>query len=161
MTTTATFSFTSTINGSTFACSLDGAAFSACNSPKAYSGPSSGSHTFQVRATDAVGNTDSTPASQTWTIDTVAPTGVAITAPANGASVTGHVTITASASDNIGVSQVSFYVDGQLLASDTSAPFSTNWNTNKVSKTTHTLYVIATDAAGNTTQTATITVTVR
>jgi hypothetical protein len=156
-----TFSFTATETGSTFACSLDGAAFASCTSPKAYSGLAGGSHTFQVRATDAIGNTDSTPASRIWTIDTAAPTGVAVTSPANGASVTGQVTITASASDNIGVSQVSFYVDGQLLASDASAPFSTTWNTNKVTKTTHTIYVVAVDAAGNTTQSATITVTVR
>jgi hypothetical protein len=147
--------------GSTFACSLDGAAFSSCTSPKAYSGLTNGSHTFQVRATDAIGNTDSTPASRTWTVDTIAPTGVAITAPANGASVTGQVTISATASDNVGVTSVSFYVDGQLLATDSSSPFSTNWNTNPVSKTSHTLYVRATDAAGNTTQSTTITVTVR
>jgi hypothetical protein len=160
-TNSASFSFTATEAGSTFACSLDGAAFSACTSPKAYSGLANGSHTFQVRATDAIGNTDNTPASRTWAIDTVAPTGVTITAPANGALVTGQVTISASASDNVGIAQVSFYVDGQLLGSDTSAPFSTTWNTNKVTNTTHTLYVIATDTAGNTTQSASITVTVR
>jgi hypothetical protein len=74
--------------------------------------------------------------------------------------VTGQVTISASASDNVGVTQVSFYVDGQLLASDTSAPFSTTWNTNRAAKTTHTIYARAVDAAGNTTQSATITVTV-
>lgn len=160
-TNSASFSFSATEAGSTFACSLDNAVFSACTSPKNYNNLSNGSHTFQVRATDAIGNTDSTPASRTWTIDTAAPTGVAITAPSNGASVTGQVTISASASDNIGVTQVSFYADGQLIASDTSSPFSITWNTNKVTKTTHTLYVIATDAAGNTTQSATITVTVR
>jgi len=104
---------------------------------------------------------DSTPASSTWTVDTVVPTGVTITAPANGAIVTGQVTITASASDNVGVVSVSFYVDGQLLATDTSAPFSTTWNTKKVTPTTHTIYARATDAAGNTTQSATITVTVQ
>jgi len=157
----ANFSFSATEAGSTFACRLDGSAFSACSSPKDYSGLTNGSHTFQVQATDAVGNTDSTPASRTWTVDTAAPTGVAITAPGNGASVTGQVTITASASDNVGVTQVNFFVDNQLLGSDTSAPFSTNWNTNKVAKTTHTIYAIAVDAAGNTTQSATITVTVR
>jgi hypothetical protein len=159
-TASASFSFTATVTGSTFTCSLDGAAFSACTSPIAYSGLTNGSHTFQVAATSQ-GATDPTPASRTWTVDTIAPTGVTITAPTNGASVTGQVTISASASDNIGVAQVDFYVDGQLRSSDTSAPFSISWNTNPVSKTTHTLYVRATDAAGNTTQSATITVTVR
>jgi hypothetical protein len=159
--TSASFSFTATEAGSSFACSLDGAAFSACNSPKAYSGLSSGSHTFQVRATDAAGNTDSTPATQTWTIDTSAPTGVAITAPANGASVTGQVTISASASDNVGIAQVDFYVDGQLLTSDTLAPFSVTWNTKKVSLGNHTLFARAFDTAGNMAQSPTITVTVR
>jgi hypothetical protein len=158
--TLASFSFTATIAGSTFTCSLDGAAFSACPSPKTYSGLTNGAHTFQVAAVNQ-GVTDPTPASRTWTVDTSAPTGVAITSPTNNASVTGQVSITATAGDNIGIAQVSFYADGQLLGSDTSAPFSTNWNTNKVTKTTHTLYVIATDAAGNTTQSATITVTVR
>jgi fibronectin type 3 domain-containing protein len=158
--TSASFSFTATVGGSTFTCSLDGAVFSACTSPKAYSGLTNGSHTFQVAATSQ-GATDPTPASRTWTIDTVAPTGVAITSPTNGASVTGQVTISASASDNIGIAQVDFYIDGQLLTSDTSAPFSIVWNTKKFSTTTHTIYARAVDAAGNTTQSATITVTVR
>jgi chitodextrinase len=157
----ASFSFTATESGSTFACRLDNAAFSACTSPISYTTLTNGSHTFQVAATDAVGNTDSTPASRTWTVDTVAPTGVAITSPANGSTVSGQTTINASAGDNVGVTTVRFYIDGQLFDTDTTAPFSTTWNTNKVSKTTHTLYVIAVDAAGNTTQSATITVTVR
>ena len=60
---------------STFACSLDGASFSSCTSPKAYSSLTDGSHTFQVRATDTAGNTDATPASHTWTISTAPPGG--------------------------------------------------------------------------------------
>ncbi|MGH9531006.1 MAG: kelch repeat-containing protein [Terriglobales bacterium] len=57
----------------TFQCSLDGAAFSVCVSPQSYSGLANGSHTFQVRAQDAAGNFDLTPASFTWTIDSTAP----------------------------------------------------------------------------------------
>ena len=67
--TSASFSFTSTETGSTFLCQMDSGGYSACTSPKSYTGLTAGSHTFYVKATDSAGNTDSTPASYTWTID--------------------------------------------------------------------------------------------
>jgi predicted CxxxxCH...CXXCH cytochrome family protein len=63
----ATFQFTAT-EPSTFQCSVDTAAFAACSSPVTYTGLVAGSHTFRVRATDTAGNTDATPAQQTWTV---------------------------------------------------------------------------------------------
>ncbi|RMF14688.1 MAG: hypothetical protein D6761_09090 [Candidatus Dadabacteria bacterium] len=71
----ATFTFSCNESVCTFECALDGAPFSACNSPKAYSGLADGTHTFSVRASDGAGNTDSTPATSTWTVDTSTASG--------------------------------------------------------------------------------------
>ena len=60
-------------NGLTFQCQLDGSAFTPCASPQGYSNLGGGSHTFAVRATDGAGNSDSSPASYTWTIIPPAP----------------------------------------------------------------------------------------
>jgi hypothetical protein len=79
----ASFSFTSTETGSTFECRLDGASFVACTSPHGYTNLSHGSHTFDVRATDAANNTDTTPASYTWTVDTIAPDTNITASPSN------------------------------------------------------------------------------
>ena len=62
----ATLEFTSTKAGSTFACSLDGAAPSPCTSPQTYNALPLGGHRFEVAATDAAG-TDPSPAVRTWT----------------------------------------------------------------------------------------------
>ncbi len=74
----ASFTFNSSKPGSTFECRLDGGAYAACDSPKNYTGLSNGSHTFYVRAIDAAGNPDPTPASYTWEIDTPAPQNIYI-----------------------------------------------------------------------------------
>lgn len=65
---TASLTFSASEPGATFACSLDGAGFQPCSSPQTYSGLADGSHSFQVRATDAAGNTDQSPAAQSWTV---------------------------------------------------------------------------------------------
>ena len=70
--TSATFEFAAN-EPATFECSLDAAQFAHCSSPTSYSGVADGSHTFLVRAIDAAGNTDPTPAEQSWTVDTTPP----------------------------------------------------------------------------------------
>jgi hypothetical protein len=65
---TARFAFVSTEAGSSFQCRLDGGAFKPCASPKLYAGLKDGSHTFRVRAIDAAGNVDATPAVRAWRI---------------------------------------------------------------------------------------------
>jgi hypothetical protein len=59
--------------GATFACSLDGAPFATCASPVDRTGLVDGPHSFRVRATDDLGNVDSTPARADWAVDTRAP----------------------------------------------------------------------------------------
>jgi hypothetical protein len=66
--TAADFTFSASEAGSTFECRIDGGAWGSCTPPKSYSALQAGDHTFDVRATDAAGNTDQTPASRTWTI---------------------------------------------------------------------------------------------
>jgi myo-inositol-hexaphosphate 3-phosphohydrolase len=66
--TSPSFTFSSTETGSTFQCRLDDASYASCTSPKSYTSLTTGPHTFSVKATDAAGNTDPTPETQTWTI---------------------------------------------------------------------------------------------
>lgn len=82
----ATFGFTSSEAGSSFACSLDREAFTACSSPRTYDGLADGQHTVQVRAADLAGNVDPTPASFAWQVASLAPPD--LTAPGNVRRVT-------------------------------------------------------------------------
>ncbi|HXQ70707.1 MAG TPA: PQQ-dependent sugar dehydrogenase [Pyrinomonadaceae bacterium] len=82
--------------------------------------------------------------------DTIAPT-VAITNPANNASVPrkANVTITATANDNVGVTRVEFLVNGALQCTDTTAPYSCSWRTPAAPNKTFQLQARAFDQAGN------------
>lgn len=75
----ATFAFSADEAGSVFACSLDGAPFTACISPFTAGSLALGAHTFQVQATDLVGNTDPTPAAYAWTVEQPVDCGPTIT----------------------------------------------------------------------------------
>ena len=125
-----------------------------------------GSYALTAIARDAAGNTK-TSASLTVTVsntstppaDTTPPT-ITLTAPSAG-TVSGTVTVSASASDNVGVAGVQFRLQGANLgAEDTTNPYSTSWNTTTVPNGSYTLTAIARDAAGNTKTSAPLTVTV-
>jgi subtilisin family serine protease len=70
---TPTFAFSATEPGSTFECQDDGGAWAACASPSDRGPFSNASHTFRVRATDAAGNVDATPAQRTFTVNAPPP----------------------------------------------------------------------------------------
>ncbi|MHA7632188.1 M20/M25/M40 family metallo-hydrolase [Corallococcus sp. M7] len=85
--------------------------------------------------------------------DTTPPT-VALTAPADGATVNGTTNITATASDNVGVSKVEFLVNGVVKGSAFSSPYSYAWDSRTVANGTHTVAAKAYDSVGNNTTTA-------
>ncbi|MFB1479704.1 M20/M25/M40 family metallo-hydrolase [Corallococcus sp. RDP092CA] len=91
--------------------------------------------------------------------DTTPPT-VSLTAPASGATVTGTTAITATASDNVGVSKVEFLVDGAVKGTVVSSPYSYAWDSRTVANGGHTVAAKAYDGSGNTATTTARTVTV-
>lgn len=102
-----------------------------------------------------------TPPPSPPTPDTTAPT-VSITAPANNATASGTLNVAANASDNVGVTQVEFLVDGQSRNTDTSTPYSFALSTTTLGlpNGTHTLTARARDAAGNITTSTAVTINV-
>lgn len=82
-------------------------------------------------------------------LDGVPPT-ASITAPANGAAVSGTVNVAATANDNVGVDRVEFLLDGALLGSDATAPYAYAWNSATATDGSHVLTARAVDLAGNT-----------
>lgn len=92
-------------------------------------------------------------------VDTTAPTVSAVQVPPG----TGNriVTLTLTATDNVGVTEVRFFVDGVLLGTVTAAPFSIDWDTSGEAEGDHILAAEAEDAAGNIATTADTTITVQ
>ncbi|HMC67753.1 MAG TPA: Ig-like domain-containing protein, partial [Mycobacteriales bacterium] len=119
------------------------------------------SHTLTAVARDLIGIEYTSDAVTVTVFNDKTPPTVAITSPSSGAFVKGTITISASAFDNIGVAGVRFFVDGGPIGvEDTSAPYTVAWNTASVADGSHTLTAVARDAAGNTTISAAVSVTV-
>jgi Concanavalin A-like lectin/glucanases superfamily/Galactose oxidase-like, Early set domain/Bacterial Ig domain len=125
-----------------------------------------GSHLLQgwlVRADHSkIDGTDASVAFNTTSGGTdTTPPSVNITAPGSGSTVSATTSITADASDNIGVVGVQFFVNGSPLGTeDTTTPYSVNWDTTTVVNGNYALTARARDAAGNQTTSAPVSVTV-
>ena len=127
---------------------------------------SNGSHTLTATARDTNNLTTSTSITVTVNnvpLDTIAPI-VSITNPANGATIMPRrsiVTITATASDNVGITRVEFYVDKHLTCTDTKTAYTCAWPVSATSVgRTYRLDAKAYDARGNVGFAAPVTVTV-
>jgi hypothetical protein len=81
----ATFTFVANRSGVSFECSRDYGSWTACSSPKTYTGLSTGSHSFRVRAKDSAGNVDPTSSKLSWSVDFTRPT-VTTISPGSGAT---------------------------------------------------------------------------
>src|SRR5207253_1393038 len=123
-----------------------------------------GSYSLTARAYDAAGNMGSS-ASVAVTVqnvvpDTTAPT-ASITAPLAGSTVSNTVTVNVSASDNVGVTRVEWYLNGSRAGTNSNPSTAFSWNTTTGTNGSYTLQARAYDAAGNVGSSSTITVSVK
>src|SRR5690349_19435230 len=109
-----------------------------------------GTHVLSATARDAKGNSSTSTVSVTVrnTIDSTAPS-ISMTSPSDGATVSGTVTVSVNATDNVGMARVELYVDNVLQATSTTAPFDTKWNTKKAKAGAHSIQCKGYDKAGN------------
>ena len=118
------------------------------------------SSTFAVVVTNVAGSITSSSATLTVNPDTTPPT-VSITSPAANTTVSGTITVTASASDSVGVSSVQLQVDGANVGSpDTTSPYTFSLDTTALSNASHSLTAVATDTVGNSATSSAVSITV-
>jgi len=118
-----------------------------------------GAYALKAIATDNAGaSTTSATVNVTVNANT-APT-VSMTAPGSGATFVAPASfvLSATAADSNGIAKVDFYNGTTLLASDTSSQYSFGWSS--VPAGSYTLRAVATDNAGASTTSATVSVTV-
>jgi chitinase len=98
---------------------------------------------------------------QTQVIEDLTPPTIFLSSPAAGAIVEGTTTIVAEANDNISVSNVEFYIDGNLVGTDNTVPYEYIWDTSSLQPgSLHTMFAKAYDGAGNSGQTTLQTATI-
>ncbi len=149
------FGFSDAESGVTFEVELDGSGWTTATSPKAYAGLSQGSHTFDVRTKDAYDNTSGT-TTRTWDVDATPPT-VSITSPPSGVNLSGTVTITSNANDAGGSGLASVIYEHRPSSGGSWTATPANWNTALLTDGDHDLRAVATDNAGNSTTSASVT----
>ena len=88
------------------------------------------------------------------------PPDISIASPVDGAVVSDTVTIKTVVADNDGISNVEFYIDGDLLTTVSEEPYQTEWNTSETTNGAHTLQCKAVDNSDNETLSESIQVTV-
>ncbi|XSG86532.1 MAG: Ig-like domain-containing protein [Methylohalobius sp. ZOD2] len=111
-----------------------------------------GGATLTAYAYDAAGNEGISAEVQVTVENTVADTtapSVSITTPSAGSVVSGLVSVEAGASDDHGVTEVTLYANGQLVDTDTTAPYQFSWDSTQEQDGGATLTAYAYDAAGN------------
>lgn len=140
----ATFSFSGSGDTVGFRCTLDGV-LAACSSPKSYSGLAQGTHTFSVQAVDAAGNIDSSPATRTWTVDTVAPETVLDDGPTHLSTVSSKSATFAFSSPTPDAATFYCRLDGETIDTDCSSPVTYDG----LAEGAHTFRVWAADHVGN------------
>ncbi|WP_308189679.1 PKD domain-containing protein [Nocardioides sp. cx-169] len=150
---TAALRFASSEAGETFECSLDGSVYRPCAATVTLRNLRDGVHRMRVRATDAAGNTDATPAAHTWRVDTRGPV-VRATAP-RGSTRDRTPTVRATVSDpgsQLTRNQLTLRVDGRVVRGvryDARADRMTWTSGRPLSVGRHTVRLVAVDAAGN------------
>jgi hypothetical protein len=138
---TATFAFASNEGGSTFERNLDGGPFAAVLSPETVQNLSEGDHIYQVRAIDKAGNVAPTPATWSWTVDTIPPETTLTQTPPNPSN---SKTATFAFASNEAGSTFERSLDGGPFAAVVSPETLQN-----LSEGAHTYQVRAIDKAGN------------
>lgn len=113
-------------------------------------------YNYRVSSSDLSGNlsTSGNLTFQTSVADNTSPT-VALTGLVNGMTVSNTVNFTATASDNIGVVGVRFFVDGGEVYDDGTSPYAFAWDSSWTTNGVHRVFAQARDASGNISWTAT------
>jgi len=144
--TSASFSFSGSSSNSTitsYECAIDNGAYAACTSPRSYTGLGEASHTFSVRAKDAIGQTSS-PASYSFAVDLTKPSMPVVASNLLDPSKMTSLNLTFNSSDSSGINKFECKLDAGAYAACVSPQ-----TYNNLSIANHTFLVRATDKAGN------------